>query len=255
MIYDPNRPREKLRTIAMHLPSGKADGHLAYAGKGLFLPLDSGRAMSLNWQTGAVIAAPFQPASDPATKVKWTTPTQIADDPSQVVIADNRKKLYRLRVNEQITELASEDIPSEFLGPATRWGTTYFASTSGPANDQLVGHDMVSLDQKFSRALTGRIVWGPVASDSHCLLRTDDGNLRAFDESGSEVFSVELPPGKPVGQPLAVGGQLILVGQSGWYVAIVPSTGKLVGQADLGQPISATPLAIGNRLLIPVPKE
>ena len=251
LIYDPNRPKEKLREISMRLPSGKPSGHMAYAGKGLFMPLDNGRAMLLNWQTGAVLAAPFQPASDPATKVMWTTPAQVADDPDQIVMANNRKKLYRLRVNEQISELASEDITSEFLGPAARTGSTYFATASGPATDQLVGHEMNSLDQKFSKTLPGRVLWGPIAGPANCLLQTDDGKLRAFDEDGNEVFTTSLPPGKPTGKPILANGQLIVAGQSGWFVAIDPSSGALIGQDDLGQPISATPIPIKNRLLIP----
>lgn len=251
LIYDPNRKSEKVRQVTMRLPSGRPSGGMAYSGGGLFMPLTTGRAVLINWQTGAVVSTPFQPQSNPAESTSWTNPILLPSDADQVVIADDRKKIYRLRVSDQIRDLASNDLDAVLLGRAACIGDVFVAGTAGPAADFLVGYDTSSLDQAFKTLLPGRMIWGPVAAEDQCLLMTDDGELRSYDSSGKELMSVEVPKGKPVGQPLIVDGKMILVGKSGWFATIDLGSGQMLGQGDLGQPISATPLNIKNRLLIP----
>lgn len=254
LVYDPNRKKEKLRQIPMRLTAGRPSGGMVFSGGGLFLPLTSGRAVLINWQTGAVKSTPFQPASDPVGIVNWTTPVVLPDDPDQVVVADDRNKIYRLRVSEQIRELASKDLEKAFLGPAVTIDDTYVATMAGPAADFIVGHDLMSLNQSFQTLLTGRVTWGPVAMDGYACVQTDDGYLRAFKSNGKEAFSLELPPGKPSGELLKVGDDWVLAGTPGWFVTIDPSSGSIVGRDDLGQPISATPMSASKSsklLLIP----
>ncbi|MGB7328186.1 MAG: PQQ-binding-like beta-propeller repeat protein, partial [Rubripirellula sp.] len=251
LVYDPNRESEKLRQVTMQLPDGKPSGGGIVAGGGLFLPLDSGRAVLAKIQTGAMMATPFQPASDPVASVEWTHPVALPDDADQVVVADSRKKIYRIRVAEQLRELASKDVEYKLLGPAAGVDGTYIASTAGPAADFLVGFDLTSLNESFKTLLDGRIAWGPVAAGKWCLIETEDRMLRGFSSDGVEKFQVELPEGRPVGQPVVVGDAIVLAGQSGWIIALDPTTGQLNGKIDLGQPLSASPLKVGNNLLVP----
>ncbi|QDT02441.1 outer membrane biogenesis protein BamB [Rubripirellula lacrimiformis] len=251
LVYNPTREKEKLRQVTMQLPAGKPSGGALIAGGGLFLPLSTGRAVLMNYQTGAMMATPFQPASDPVAVVDWTRPAALPDDADQVVVADSRKKIYRIRVAEQLRELSSKDVEYKFLGPAAGVNGTYVASTAGPAADFLVGFDMTSLNESFKTLLDGRIAWGPVAAGDWCLVETEDGNLRGFTADGVEAFRVPMPQGLPVGQPLMVDDTIVLCGKDGWIVAVDPAAGKLKGSSNLGQPISAKPMAIGNRLLVP----
>lgn len=251
VLYDPNREREKLRQVTMQLPAGKPSGGAIASGGGLFLPLDSGRAVLMKFETGAMMATPFQPASDPVAEVDWTRPIALPDDADQVVVADSRKKIYRVRVAEQIRELSSKDVPYKFLGPAAGVDQTYVASTAGPSADFLVGFDMTSLNEKFKTLLDGRIAWGPVAVNDWCLIETEDQTLRGFTADGVEKWQAKLPVGRPVGQPIVVDDAIVLAGRDGWVIAINQDDGSVIGQGDLGQPISATPLAVGSKLLVP----
>ena len=251
LVYDPARPKEKLRLITLLLPGGKPAGGSIVSGGGLFIPLDSGRATLMNFQTGAVAGSPFQPASDPTARVQWSDPVPLPDDPDQVVIADSRKLIYRLRVGEQLRELAQSKLEYELLGQVAGVNNTFVATTSGPASDFVLGFEMVGLKESFKTLLDGRVSWGPVAAGDVCLMQTDDSFLRAFDEAGKQRFAVKLPAGSPIGQPLMIDGQIVLCGRSGWIVAIDPGSGTLSGTSDIGQPISATPLSIGPKLLIP----
>src|SRR5690606_2990871 len=82
-------------------------------------------------------------------------------------------------------------------------------------------------------------------------------------------FAVPLPEGKLVagvtlmgmaaGDAAASAGEekpasdavAIVAGQAGWLVSVSLADGQLVGQRHLGQPLSAPPLLIGKRLLVP----
>ncbi len=48
---------------------------------------------------------------------------KLPGDDSQVVMADDRKKIYRLRVSEQIRELGAVDLAEPLLGRWLLWVT------------------------------------------------------------------------------------------------------------------------------------
>ncbi len=249
-VYDPTRDRQKLRLITLALPAGKPTGSGLIAGGGLLLPLDSGRIILANYQTGGLLGSPFQPPSDPNQQVRWSTPVALPSDPDQVVIADDRKQIYRLRVGEQVRELASATLETPLLGPAAVLGDAYFATTSGPSADFLISHDVGSLEPQSKRLLDGSVTWGPFAAGEWVVVQTDDGQLRAFTEAGEPAFAVSLPAGRLVDGLTSVGDNWVVVGRSGWLATVDPAAGELIGLADLGQPLSAQPLATGGRLLL-----
>jgi outer membrane protein assembly factor BamB len=250
-IYDPTRSREKLRLVTLSLPEGTLSGGAVFSGGGLLMPLDSGRTALMAFQTGKRLGSPFQPVSDPVGVMKWTNPVVLPDDPDQIVIADSRKAIYRLRVGENMRDLATGKLDNELLGRLAGVGSTAVGATSGPSADFVVGYDMASLKEKFKTLLDGRVVWGPQSGGQLCLLQTDDKKLHGFDQQGAEMFAVGLPDGQPVGAPLSSDGKMILCGAPGWIVVIDENSGEILGQTDLGQPISATPLIAGSRLLVP----
>jgi outer membrane protein assembly factor BamB len=251
-VYDPTRAKEKLRILALAIPSGKPSGNAVFAGEGLMLPLDSGRIMLMDWKTGKSLASPFQPASDPGKTVRWTDSVVMESDSSQVVIADDRKKLYRIRVAEQIRELASTDLKEPLLGRLAGIGNTVIGSSSGPSADFLIGFSTDSLEETTRFLLDGRITWGPYAAGDRVLLQTDDRMLRAYDATGKSMAPpVELPQGLIIPGVKNLGDKLLLTGRSGWLVVVDAMSGALVGKSDLGQPLSAQPLEAGKMLLVP----
>ena len=226
LVYNPQRETEKLRQVTMQLGNARPSGGAIYAGKGLLLPLDSGRVALASVQTGGMIATPFQPASDPTKKIQWTVPVAMPNDANQVIVANSQKNIYRLRVAEQLRELSSKTLSDVLLGPTAGVGDTFFATAAGPAADFLIGLDMVSLDEKFKTLLDGRVAWGPAAAEDLCLLTTQDGKLRGFLADGTQKFQLAIPEGRPVGQPLLSNGVIVLAGESGWLIAIDPTDRK-----------------------------
>ena len=251
-LYDPSREREKLRVVVLDLQTGIGpNGGGVGAGKGLFMGLNNGRAALFNHRNGSALGNPFQPPTSPTIQVKWTNPVPLPNDPDQVVIADSRKKIYRLRVGDQVSELASKDLPKPFVGPVAGVGQNLFGIVADPDADVLVGHDFGSLKEVVRAKLSGRAAWGPYSAGKYCLVKTEDGQLRGFDAKGKQKFSVAIPAGKSAGQPVVVGEKIVIAGSKGWIVTVDSGSSQIAGQIDLGQPIASTPFVVGNRILVP----
>ncbi|TWT73218.1 outer membrane protein assembly factor BamB family protein [Allorhodopirellula solitaria] len=259
MVYDPTRRRELLRKVTYHLSDPKPVGVGIFSGDGMLMPLDSGRVVLMNWETGASKGAPFQPASDPdpENKVSWSTPVRASSDADQVLLTDSRNQLYRIRVGDQIRKLSSIDLPSPFLGDTIGVGNVFVGGVSGPAADFLVGYEEEELGQKFQKLLDGRIQWGPTLATTDdgeelALLITNDAVLRAFTADGEQAFQTPMPvEGLPVDDVVSIQGRWILTGADGWLAAISPASGEVLGTIELGQPLSASPLPAGNQLFVP----
>ena len=159
--------------------------------------------------------------------------------------------MYRLRVGDQIRELASTDLEFDLLDQIAGVDSTIVAATAGPASDFVVGFDIVSLKPKFKTLLDGRVVWGPVSVGDIGVYQTDDSVLRGIDAEGKSLFQIPLPEGLPVGKPIMSDGKVVLAGKSGWITIFDPATGAVTGTLDLGQPISASPLVKEGILLVP----
>ncbi|MCA9135965.1 MAG: PQQ-binding-like beta-propeller repeat protein, partial [Planctomycetales bacterium] len=250
-VYDPTRKTEKLRLVSLNVPTGNLSGSGLVAGGGLFLTLDTGRAVVMDFQTGSQLGSPFQPVSNPIDKVSWSNSVRVPDDPGQVVVADSRNGLYRLRVGDRMAQLAMVTLPSATLGTIAGVGNTMMAATSGPAADSVIGRDLVTLKEKFQRQMDGRVIWGPASAGDQAVVMTDDQVLRGVTTDGQLTFSVPVPKGLPVGDVVVDNGKIIIVSDSGWIVVIDAASGEQVGLTQVGEPFSATPMVLKDRLLVP----
>jgi outer membrane protein assembly factor BamB len=251
ILYDPSRGSEKLRLVNLNILSGKPSGRGLVAGGGLFLPLDTGRAVVMNFMTGSQLGNPFQPVSNPVGKVWWSNTVRVPDDPGQVVITDSRKGLYRLRVGDRVGELATAELPAVTLGRIAGVGNTLMAGVSGPAADFVIGRNLVTLKEEFQTLLDGRIAWGPASIGDQGMVLTDDQTLRGITKDGDFSFAIPVPEGEPVGEAVMHNDTFIVAGDTGWIAVIDPAANELVGLTDLGQPLSATPMVLKDRLLVP----
>ncbi|QDV88422.1 PQQ-binding-like beta-propeller repeat protein [Planctomycetes bacterium TBK1r] len=250
-VYDPTRTTEKLRLVSLNVLSGKPSGRGLVAGGGLFLTLDNGRAVVMDYQTGSQLGNPFQPIANPVEKISWSNAVRLPDDPGQVVVADSRAGLYRLRVGPRTTPLAETKLPAATLGTIAGVDTTLLAAISGPAADLIIGRDLVTLKEKFQTQMDGRVIWGPATAGDQAVVLTDDQVLRGITTDGQTTFAVPVPRGLPVGDAVIHEGNIILVSDSGWIVVIDPASNDPVGLTEIGEPFSATPLVLQDRLLVP----
>ncbi|MEZ6088965.1 MAG: PQQ-binding-like beta-propeller repeat protein [Pirellulaceae bacterium] len=250
-VYDPSRERQKLRVVKLALPDGRPTADPLVVGQGMLMPQDSGRVAMMDWQSGRLLSNPFQPSLKPNEKVQWTWLASLTSDPGQVVFGDNRKKLYRVRADEQIRQLSDNVVERELLGPLTVVNDKVLAIAAGPSADMLLTFDGNSLKPESELLLAGRVTWGPESIGELAVVATDDQKLAAYDSNGKQVWQLDLPTGVPVGKPLVAEGELLLAGQKGWVLKVEPQSGELLGATDIGQPLSGTPIAFSSVFVVP----
>lgn len=252
-VYNPTRRSETLRIIKLNIGLAKATAPPIATAGGLMLALNNGRILLKNFQTGVNLGSPFQPSAPPEADIDWYDLVPLPNDPEQIVLGDDRGKLFRIRAGDQLRALTEVENPIKFLGTMTAIDDTLFATTGGPAADVLLRYDINKLTETGRTTLEGRVLWGPVRMDQNILIQTDDGKLRAMDAKGEAVWTLDIPPGVPVAPPTLIAGQWVMAGEPGWLLAIDPATGKITGQIDFGEPLSAAPLPVGanNRLFVP----
>ncbi len=93
---------EKLRLVTLSLPDGRVVWRRLDFRRWVVLAAYSGRAVLMRLSKPVLPwAAHFnQPVIQPVGAVDQRV--RLPDDPDQIVVADSRKNLYRLRVGEQI---------------------------------------------------------------------------------------------------------------------------------------------------------
>ncbi|WP_153559155.1 outer membrane protein assembly factor BamB family protein [Roseimaritima sediminicola] len=252
-VYNPTRRSETLRIVKLGVGLNRATSPPLITAGGVMLALDNGRILLKNYRTGANLGSPFQPPAQPEGTVDWYEMVALPSDAEQIVVGDDRGKLYRIRAGDQLRALSTVDNPNKFLGPMAAVDETLFATTSGPAADVLLRYDINALEEVGRQTLEGRAVWGPVSVDGTVLVRTDEGTLHALDAAGETLWTTKLPSGDVVAPPKKVDDQWLWAGQPGWLVAMNPADGSILGQTDIGEPLSAVPLPVGrsNRLFVP----
>lgn len=251
IVFDPTREREKLRLVTMSLPRGKNSADAILMSGGVLMPMDNGRIMLMNWESGMPLGSPFQPPTKPGEIVQWTTPVVSPADPGQLLIGDNRSNLYRLRVGDQIRELSSVKVPHKFTGSASASGGSWLAAAAGAAGDTLVIYSTTTLEETGKRMLGSPIVFGPVTAGDSVVLQTADKKFHRIDENANIMWSIDVPSGRPVATPQYVEGELFVVGRDGWILRLDPASGAILGKADVGQPLSGRLLMAGSRMLVP----
>ncbi len=257
LVLDPSRSREKLRMVQLMVPEGSVTSaeSILMAG-GLLLPMDNGRIMLLNWESGMSLGSPFQPPTRPGQRVKWTTPIPNPSDPEQLLICDDSPTLFRLRVGEQIRELSKTKMGERLLGPAAAGNTNWIAAAGGAAGDLLVTYNVNSLEETARKMLGNRIIYGPVsvgdaASGAAVILQTSDGKLHRIEENAEIKWSLDVPSGQPAAVPQMVNGKMYVTGQDGWILVVDPASGNVEGRVDVGQPLAGNPLVAGSQMLVP----
>jgi hypothetical protein len=182
-VYNPTRAREKLRLVQLALPPGRPTADALFVGGGIMLPLDTGRVVLMDHRTGARLGSPFQPPAPPEGKIDWYRMISTPADPDQVILGDDRGKLYRIRAGEQLRVLTEADLEYKLLGPMAAVERTLFATTAGPAADMLLSFDTTSLSPGEPQVLPGRVVWGPVVAGEQMRTHIDDAMRRQIDAS------------------------------------------------------------------------
>jgi len=96
----------------------------------------------------------------------------------------------------------------------------------------------------------GGVQWGPARAADRVLVLTRGGELVCFDESQQQLWKAAWPHGPLAGAPLTGKDGILLATVSGTVFRIAADSGEQLAACDVGEPLGAGPVAIGDRLCL-----
>lgn len=253
VVFDP-AAEFPTRLVKLVFPANSAVGEPILFRGGLLRPSSQGRVHLLDLKSGGDQVHPFQPRLSPGEAMRFSRPAAIGPDKNEFVVADSRKRLYRVGIKDQpqpnLAELAQVETAAEIVSPLAAAGDTLYGVTRpGPA-DALVTFHLPDLKAGQETPLSGRVVWGPEQVGELVFFTTDQEGLFCLEAGEKTRWKSPLPYGPLAGKPLADGPDFILASQRGVVWRVAGDSGKEVARVDLGEPLGAGPVAFRGRLLL-----
>ncbi|HVX63470.1 MAG TPA: PQQ-binding-like beta-propeller repeat protein, partial [Pirellulales bacterium] len=214
-------------------------------GGGLLAPGRLGQVFVLDPATGRQLIAPFQPRLSGDEPYAWGLPARLGE--KEMLLADGRKTLFRLGTAPQPQPHLVALATAELLGPITAplavlEKTAYAVDGAG----ELRSYALPGLKAGPSWPLGG-VQWGPVRLGDQALTLTSGGELVCFDDQRQQVWKVAWPHG-PVAGAAVDKDSYLLASVSGSVLRIAAGSGAEQSKVDVGEPLGAGPVAVGNRL-------
>lgn len=226
---------------------------LAIGGDLIIASVD-GHVARVDPKTGRIVGTQFQPPISPGWSTEWLEPTllnagRLAIAKRQGEDRENKSVLYILDAGNsqslrKVGELVAEN---PFKSRLAFDGNAIFGVVSRKENDQLVRistEDSPAIQNAVD--LRGRAVGGPWLVDSGILLKMDNDQLVMWGTEPAMKWSIELTNDLFAGAPQNVGTQILLTFRSGKLVVVEPSTGQVINEYELGQPVIHQPLRDGQ---------
>jgi len=222
-------------------------------GDALVCPIRIGQVLLWDPVSNQQRADPFQPRVEAGRSYAWSPPAPIGQ--GEFVLCDGERALYRVGINQgppaRLEALASVDLTQPITSPLAAAGEILFGVDAGNVLIPLRLPDLERLEGG-EQPLGARCVWGPAAVGDRVVLATDAGELWCFGDDGKPAWPqpAVLDPGPLAGRPLLAGDGLLLACASGAVSRIDASTGEETATLDVGRPLGAGPVLLGEQLLL-----
>ena len=223
-------------------------------GNSIILPLENAQLMMIDLEAGNPIGTPFQPTISAGEKPVWLNPVVLSDKQS-VVIADQKRNIYKLSTGKQLRMLNSQPLERILKGRLAVLDDVVVGVSPGSSGDHLDFYESGELKRFAELNFEGRFAWGPftIALDNRSigLAFSDIEGLVAFDAQGKQLWTVPLPQMVLVGQPARLEEDILLTSTLGDLVRVSVADGRVVGRSTSGEPASGTPVVLPQGILVP----
>jgi outer membrane protein assembly factor BamB len=149
------------------------------------------------------------------------------------------ESLTRTRTTSQMTAL------SDAARPAIDNGMVFAVGHAG----RMVATQSATGERVWSLNLPG--TQAPCVAGESVFVVDTNGQLMAINRKDGKIqWSVKLPGGSTFAGPVLAGGNLWLASNTGQLVGVDASTGNVVGQQDLGDPVFVAPIVAQGRMYV-----
>ncbi|MBM3963481.1 MAG: hypothetical protein FJ308_00205 [Planctomycetes bacterium] len=223
-------------------------------GNSLIVPLENSQLLMIDPESGKQIGTAFQPTIAAGERPVWLNPLLLSDKQS-VVIADQKRNLYKLSTGKQLRMLNSQPLEKSLKGRLASLNDVIVGISPGASGDVMDFYESGEFKKIASLTFEGRFAWGPFAAETDAgtigLALSDIEGLVAFNSEGKQLWSTPLQQVVLVGDPLTSGSDLILSSTTGELIRISSRDGKETARSSAGEPIAGTPRLGANGLIIP----
>jgi outer membrane protein assembly factor BamB len=223
-------------------------------GTSILVPLENAQLMMLDPENGKQIGTAFQPTISAGERPVWMNPVLLSDKQS-VVIADQRRNLYKLSTGKQLRLLNAQPLERGIKGRIDVINDVAVGLSPGPSGDFLDFYECGEFKKIGTLSFEGRFAWGPYAasnkSQSIGLALSDIEGLVAFNSQGKQLWNIPMPRTVLVGKPILDESDILLASTTGELIRVSIADGKIVAKTTAGEPISGTPLVTPQGLLVP----
>jgi outer membrane protein assembly factor BamB/pSer/pThr/pTyr-binding forkhead associated (FHA) protein len=217
---------------------------------GLVLPIP-GRLRLVSPSSGLPEAEDYLAPVENKKAARWYAVARSGS--SELLTADSRGRLAQLQFRTEpvrhLAELRFKNLERPLDVPFAVAGTRVaYASADGVFNVL----DAETLDAVYSEKLPAPALSPLWPVGSTVVFETQNHELLCYELSGAPKLRFHVPLGKtgPCGAPASVGGRLIIANRNGTLRALNPSTGGIVAQTAVGQPLSGGVIAAGEHLVV-----
>ncbi len=223
-------------------------------GNSLIIPLENAQLVMLDPESGLPIGTPFQPTIAAGERPIWLNPVLLSDNQS-VVIADQKRNLYKLSTGKQLRLLNAQPLERSLKGRLAVMRDVVVGVSPGASGDHLDFYETGEFKRIADLNFEGRFAWGPYVMDGDSgsigFALSDIEGLVAFSSDGKKLWNAPLSQMVLVGRPVLVDGDVLLAGTMGELVRVSLADGKVLARGSAGEPISGTPRLIDGMVVVP----
>ncbi|MEK0425520.1 MAG: hypothetical protein RJB11_1611 [Planctomycetota bacterium] len=255
LLIDPARKTSSTsKLVVLDLAGSYPVAEAITVGNSILVPLENAQLLLLDPETGKQIGTAFQPTISAGERPVWMNPVLLGDKQS-VVIADQRRNLYKLSTGKQLRLLNAQPLERGIKGRIDAIHDVVVGLSPGPSGDFLDFYESGEFKKIGSLNFEGRFAWGPytASSDSQAigLALSDIEGLVAFSSQGKLLWSQPMPQTVLVGKPIFDGSDILIASTTGELIRVSASDGKVIAKTTAGEPISGTPVITPKGLLVP----
>jgi outer membrane protein assembly factor BamB len=250
LLVRPDDPRQVARPLALAAPLA---GGLATWDSLIVFPTEAGQVGLVDPHASALAGTPFQAELTPDRKYHWLPPAVVgAGDDAQLAVSDGSEQLFLVKQvaapTPHLEQVRSVDVgPSPLATPLAVVGNFLIAGTE---DGRLAPFGLPALAPAEPVELGGRIVWGPFPAGDGALAATDAGELVMISPEATIAWRQELRHGELAGRPLVRNGAALVLHAAGGLSSIRLADGGEQGFVELGQPATAGPVPLGERVIV-----
>ncbi|HVT29503.1 MAG TPA: PQQ-binding-like beta-propeller repeat protein [Lacipirellulaceae bacterium] len=224
-------------------------------GQGFVAPLKIGQVFYLSSADGARLATPFQPQLDPQVALEYKPAAAVGNDGRQFVVTDGRQKIYLVALVDQpsprLEQVKQADAgPHPIESPIVVLGNAAVAVAGGT---HLIRFQLPSLETIGETDLSTPVEEGPFRAAGGLLVTTADDKLIDLSAEGNVKWQEPIQNGPLAGPPLVLPDSIVLAYRKGVIERRSLADGKIVGTANLQQPVATGPVAFMQHLVLAGP--